>query len=149
MDVVKYPADEVAELYRRRWGIETRIGSLKTTLEMNVLRGKSASAIRREVASILLGHNLVWTLMHEAALAAQTLVEDISFAGAIKTALTFSATMRYAPPQALPALRDQMLRHIASQTNHHPFDRVEPRLIKRDPVRFAYLREPRWKARLK
>ena len=78
--------------------------------------------------------------MHEAALAAQTLVEDISFAGAIKTALTFSATMRYAPPQALPALRDQMLRHIASQTNHHPFDRVEPRLIKRDPVRFAYLR---------
>jgi hypothetical protein len=42
-----------------------------------------------------------------------------------------------------------MLIQIARQTNHHPFDRVEPRLIKRETARFAYLREPRWKARLK
>jgi hypothetical protein len=149
MDPVTYPAQEVAELYRTRWGIETRIGSLKTTLEMNVLRGKSVNAVRREVASIILGHNLVWMLMHESAAATQTPVQDISFAGAVKTVLAFSEAIRHADTDQTRTLYAQMLHHIARQINHHPFCRVEPRLIKRETARFAYLREPRWKARQK
>ena len=45
--------------------------------------------------------------------------------------------------------RDEQSPDRAAQRNHHPFDRVEPRLIKREIARFAFLREPRWKARLK
>lgn len=149
MDPLDYPREELIELYRARWPIETRIGSLKTTLEMNVLRGKSPNAVRREVAAIILGHNLVWTLMHEAAAATDTPVTDISFARAVKTALAFSAHLRQAGPKNRPALYQRMLLHIAAQTNHHPFDRVEPRLIKRDTAGYPHLREPRWKARLK
>jgi hypothetical protein len=149
MDPVKYPAGEVAELHRTRWGIETRIGTLKTTLEMNVLRGKSVNAVRREVASTVLGHNLVWMLMHEAAAATQTPLPDISFAGAVKTAMAFSMALRLSDQSQRPRLRNQMLRHIARQTNHHPFGRVEPRLIKRDTYRYPYLKESRWKARKK
>jgi len=149
LDPVKYPRTQVAALYRTRWEIEPRIGSLKTTLEMNVLRGKSPAAVRREVASILLGHNLVWMLMHEAAVTTQTPVQDISFAGAVKTVLAFSGPLRDCPRSAREPLYQQMLCHMARQTNHHPFDRVEPRLIKREVARYAYLREPRWKARLK
>jgi len=40
-----------------------------------------------------------------------------------------------------------MLRYIARQTNHHPPGRVEPRRIKRDPVRYDTLRIPRDEAR--
>ena len=149
MDSVKHPRQEVAQLYRSRWGIETRIGSLKTTLEMNVLRSKSPQAVRREVAAIVLGHNLVWRRIHEAAQRTGTPSNDISFAGAVKVVLAFSAAMLHATFTARRQLRDKMLLHIARQTNHHPFDRVEPRLIKRELVRFAYLRGPRWKARLK
>ena len=148
-DPVKYPRAQVAQLYRTRWGIETRIGALKTTLEMNVLRSKSVGAVRREVASILLGHNLVWMLVHEAAETTDTLPEDISFAGAVKTVLAFSSELRHSQGTDRERVYRQMILCIASQTNHHPFDRVEPRLIKRETARFAYLREPRWKSRLK
>jgi hypothetical protein len=149
LDGVEYPAAEVAQEYRRRWGIEGRIGSLKTTLEMNVLRSKSPPVVRREVASIVLGHNLVWMLMHEAAERTDTPVEDISFAGAVKTVLAFSGSLRQAGRTARAGFYRKMLFHIARQRNHHPFDRIEPRLLKREVARYAYLREPRWKARLK
>lgn len=149
MDPKKYPRAQVARLYRTRWDIEPRIGSLKTTLQMNVLRGKSPGAVRREVAAIILGHNLVWMLIHESAQATLTPARDISFAGAVKTVVAFSPSLRHATPTAWCKVYQQMLRHIARQTNHNPFDRVEPRLIKREVARFAYLREPRWKARLK
>ncbi|HUX00708.1 MAG TPA: IS4 family transposase [Phycisphaerae bacterium] len=149
MDPKKYPRAQIAHLYRTRWGIEGRIGELKTTLQMNVLRGKNPAAVRREVASIILGHNLVWMLIHQSADATLTPAVDISFAGAAKTVVAFSSALRYASPAERPKVYTQMLRHIARQRNHHPFDRVEPRLIKREVARYAYLREPRWKARLK
>jgi hypothetical protein len=149
MDPTRYPKAQIARLYRTRWGIEGRIGELKTTLQMNVLRGKSPAAVRREAASIILGHNLVWTLIHQATEATQTPARDISFAGAVKTVVAFSPALRHATPTDRAKVYAQMLMHIARQTNHHPFDRVEPRLIKREVARFAYLREPRRKARFK
>jgi hypothetical protein len=149
MNPVKYPAGEVAELYRTRWQIEPRIGSLKTTLEMNVLRSKTPQAARREVAAIILGHNLVWMLIHESAAATDTPVETISFAGAVKVTLAFSSAILHAPRHVRRRLHQKMLRQIARQTNHHPPGRVEPRRIKRNPVRYPFLQEPRWKARLK
>jgi hypothetical protein len=149
MDSVKYPRGEVAELYRERWQIEPRIGSLKTTLEMNVLRSKSPQAARREVAAIILGHNLVWMLMHESAATTDTPVEDISFAGAVKVTLAFSSSILHASRRVRRQLHHKMLLQIVRQTNHHPFGRAEPRRLRRNPVRYPFLQEPRWKARLK
>lgn len=147
MDPQKYPRKVAVKFYRRRWGIEPRIGSIKTTLQADVLRSKSPGAIRREVAATILGHNLVWLLMHEAAEAANVSAADISFAGAVKTILAFSQALRWATDDR-PETHRQMLRHIARQTNHHPFDRVEPRLVKRDPRRYGFLKIPRRQARL-
>jgi hypothetical protein len=149
MDPERYPAAELAQLYRSRWDIEPRLGSLKTTLEMDVLRGKSPGAVRREVAAIILGHNLVWTLMHEAAETHDASVADISFAGAVKTVLAFSPALQQAGPQHRRELRQRLLCYIAHQTNHHPFGRVEPRRLKRCTAHYPFLHEPRWKARLK
>lgn len=150
LDTVEYPRQQIIQEYRVRWGVETRIGSLKTTLEMNVLRGKSPNAVRREVASIVLGHNLVWRRIHEAAAVTQTPAQDISFAGAVKAVLAFSAAILLAPaPASAEHLEAKLLQHIARHTNHHPFGRVEPRRVKRHTVRYPYLQEPRWKARLK
>lgn len=149
MDPVAWPADELAHLYRMRWPIESRIGSLKTTLEMNILRSKGPQAACREVAAILLGHNLAWTLIHESAQAAQTPAQAISFAGAVKVILAFSPALLHAPRHERPLVHHKMLLQIARQTNHHPPNRTEPRRIRRNPVRFPFLQEPRWKARLK
>ena len=149
MDRAKYPRHKVVAGYRWRWDIEGRIGSLKTTLEMSVLRSKKLETARREVASIVLGHNLVWTLIHEAAERSGTPAGDISFAGAVKVAVAFSQTLPLAPASQRAALREKMLELIARQVNHHPFGRVEPRKVKRDKRRYPYLKEPRAVARKK
>ena len=149
MDPVLYPRRQVVAGYRWRWDIEPRIGSLKTTLEMNVLRSKKPGAVRREVASIILGHNLVWMLIHEASESNDVPAQDISFACAVKTTMAFSKTLPLVPASQRPALREKMLRLIAAQVNHHPFGRWEPRKVKRDKCRYPYLQEPRAVARAK
>jgi len=149
MDPKKHPRRQVAEVYRERWEIEPRIGSLKTTLEMNVLRSKTPGGVRREVASIILGHNLVWRLIHEAAEKTETPADRISFAGAVKVVVSFSAELRQAGPEQRGAVREKMIREIARHTNHQRRGRVEPRMVKREPVRYSYLRIPRAEARQK
>ena len=148
-DPNRYRLREIVDLYRRRWEIETRLGEIKTTLQADVLRSKTPGAVRRELAAILLGHNVVWWLIHLAADQTDTPAEDISFAGAAKTILAFSHELAHARGHRRRNLFYAMLRHIARQTNHHPFGRSEPRLVKRDPVRYGILRITRDKARLK
>jgi hypothetical protein len=148
-DVRLYPLKLLAELYRDRWGIETRIGSLKTTLQMNVLRSQTAAHVRSEVAAIVLGHNLVWTLIHQAARETGTPAARISFTGTVQTVLAFSEAIRYAAPAARAAIYRRMLYVIARNVNPDRPGRVEPRLVKRDPVGYCFLMIPRDKARQK
>ena len=149
MDRLLYPRSQIVAAYRSRWAVEGRIGSLKTTLEMSVLRSKKVNTVRREVASIVLGHNVVWMLIHEAAACNGVAPRDISFACAVRTTMAFSKRIPQVPQTQRPALRAKMLRMIASQRNHHPFGRVEPRKVKRDRCRYPYLMEPRNVARAK
>jgi len=146
-DPHRYPRREIVELYRRRWEVETRLGEIKTTLQADVLRSKTPGGVRRELAAILLGHGVVWWLIHLAAEKTDTPSEDIRFATAAKTILAFSHELARARGRQRRALFHDMLRHITRQTNHNPFGRAEPRLVKRDPVRYASLRIPRDKAR--
>lgn len=96
-----------------------------------------------------MAHNLVWTLIHQAAQAAGVPVDRISFAGAIKAVLAFSTALRHAPPANRPAVYGRLLATIAGHRNPLRPGRVEPRLVKRDPVGYCFLTIPRDKARQK
>ena len=148
-DPVAYPRKVLADLYRDRWDIETRIGSLKTTLAMNVLRSHTAAHVESEVAATVLAHNLVWTLIHQASLTNAVPADRISFTGALQAVLAFSAPLRHAAPHDRPAVYHGLLAAIAGYLNPSRPGRVEPRLVKRDPVRYEFLTEPRDKARQK
>jgi len=148
-DVHLYPLKRLGKLYRGRWGIETRIGSLKTSLQMSVLRSQTAAHVRSEVAAIILAHNLVWTLIHQAVRQTGTPAARISFTGTVQTVLAFSGALRYAPPATRAATYRRMLHAIARNVNPDRPGRVEPRLVKRDPVRYCFLTIPRDKARQK
>ena len=149
LDPKEYPRGEIVVLYRRRWEIETRIGSLKTTLRMAVLRSRTESNARKEVAAIVLAHNLTWTVIHQATRQEKVAASRISFAGTIKYVLAFSTLLRFAPAGHRVAIYSKMLRAIARQTNPHRPGRVEPRLVKRDRRRYGFLKEPRHVAREK
>ncbi|MCK4624250.1 MAG: IS4 family transposase [Phycisphaerae bacterium] len=147
LDHIGYPCSSIVDLYRSRWGIETRIGSLKTTLDMNVVPSKTAKGVRYDVAATILAHNLVWTLIHQAADKTGAPAGRISFAGTIKTMLAYSGPLRNAAPLRREHLYDQMLRNIARNRNRDRPGRIEPRLIKRQKKRYGFLKVSRKEAR--
>jgi len=131
LDAHRHPRENIADLYRKRWGIETRIGELKTTLRMNVLRGKGVRAVRYEVAASILAYNLLRTLIRHAARQNQAPPDRISFAAAIKTILAYSLPLRLSGPAQRPRIYARMLRDIARCRVPIRPGRVEPRRIKR------------------
>lgn len=149
LDPERYPRRDLIALYRRRWGIETRIGSLKTTLKLNVLRSKTPDNVRSEVAATILAHNLVWTLIHQAVAGTRIPADRISFIGAARTIVAFSRRLLETSGLQHVGVYARMLHFILHQTNPNRPNRVEPRLVKREPVRYAYLRIPRDEARQK
>ena len=149
LDPQRYSRSSVLKLYRQRWEIETRIGSLKTTLQMNVLQSKKVKNVYYEVAATVLAHNLVWTVIHRAAQQTQTQADRISFLGAVRTILAFSFQLQTTNLYERHRAYTAMLHHIACQTNSYRPNRIEPRLIKRQTRKFGFLKIPRAKARLR
>ena len=67
LDAKMYRAKEVGDLFRQRWHAELDLRSLKTDMKMEMLRTKSPEMVRKEVATHLLGYNLIRGIMAEAA----------------------------------------------------------------------------------
>jgi hypothetical protein len=66
LDTTIYSTLEVLKLYGERWNVELNLKHLKTTLEMEVLRCKTPSMIRKEIYVYLLAYNLLRSLMWSA-----------------------------------------------------------------------------------
>lgn len=49
-------------LYGQRWNVELDLKHLKTTLGMDILRGKTPEMVRKEIYAYLLAYNLLRTL---------------------------------------------------------------------------------------
>jgi putative transposase len=143
----KYPCSSVVKLYRQRWEIESRIGSLKTTLQMKVLQSKKTKNVYYEVAATVLAHNLVWTVIHQASQQTGIAARRISFLGAVRTILAFSIRLQTEDIYERHRVYAAMLHHIARQKNPYRPNRVEPRLVKRQTRSYGFLKIPRGKAR--
>jgi len=84
LDAERYPRTELAELYRRRWQIETNFAHLKTTMKMDVLRSQSVPGVLKELTIFALVYNLVRLVMVQAARAIGVPVERLSFVDALR-----------------------------------------------------------------
>ncbi len=58
---------ELLTLYLARWQVELDLRSIKTVMQMDVLRCKSPEMVRKEIAVHLLAYNLVRAVMPQAA----------------------------------------------------------------------------------
>ena len=147
LDHRKYSCSSIIRLYHQRWEIETRIGSIKTTLQMKVLQSKKTKNVYYEIAATVLAHNLVWTVIHQASRQTGMPAERISFLGAARTILAFSIRLQTEDICERHKIYAAMLCHIASQTNRYRPNRIEPRLVKRQTRSYGFLKVPRGKAR--
>lgn len=87
MDPRKAPAIQLANLYGRRWTIETVLGELKTRLRgaRVVLRSRVPDLTRQDFYGLLLAHFGVRALMHDAALQEKIDATNLSFVHALRT----------------------------------------------------------------
>jgi len=128
LDPLRYPAEEIALLYRDRWTVELRLRDIKITLQMDVLRGKSPDIVRKEIYMHLLVYNLIRALMWQAAREHNRPLHRLSFAGAVQH---LNAVAPYlwllAGTQRAKLLCQLLLAWIAYDTLPNRPHRIEPR----------------------
>jgi hypothetical protein len=124
--------------------IELRFRDLKTTLGMDVLRGRTADVVEKEIYMHLLAYNLIRGLMVQAAARHGCPLHRLSFAGAVDrlNALAPYLWLYEGTPRARD-LYDLLLRWIARDPVPHRPNRLEPRAVKRRPKEYDRLNRPR------
>ncbi|GAF96903.1 unnamed protein product, partial [marine sediment metagenome] len=134
LDPAAYPAQRIAALYRDRWLIELRFRDIKTTMGMEVLRGKSADVVRKEIAMHLLAYNLIRGLMWQAADRHGRPLHRMSFAGTMERLRAMQPYLQlYCGTDRAAALHELLLRWIAADAVPSRPNRTEPRAVKRRP----------------
>jgi len=141
LDAEKYPPEEIALLYRRRWQAELHLRSLKIVLQMDQLRCKTPERVRNEFWMHLLGYNLIRGVMAAAALQSGKSPWEISFKGTLQTLSQFLPILlsRISSEAWCEALLAAAATHIVG---NRP-DRIEPRRVKRRRKHYQYLCKPR------
>ncbi|MEM9368276.1 MAG: transposase [Planctomycetota bacterium] len=150
LDPAEYSKDDVAGLYRARWNQELDFRSIKTTMQMDVLRCKTPELVRKEVWTHLLDYNLVRTVMAQAAERHDLHPRSIGFEGAMQTLEMFQALIAYAGKNRhqRKALSEDLLSAIAGHRVANRPDRIEPQKKKRRRMPYDLLMKPRSEAKL-
>lgn len=142
LDATVYATEELAQLYRQRWQAELHLRSLKTHMQMEHLRCKTPSRVRKEFYTHLLAYNLVRSVMLQSAAAAGVAPHQLSFKGAMQSINTFLGALIGAP-QAFAQLYSTLIWMTGTHRVADRPDRIEPRLVKRRPKQYKHLKEPR------
>ncbi len=146
LDPAQTTKEDLAPLYRARWNNELDLRSIKSTMQMEVLRGKTPELVRKDFWTHVLAYNLIRTIIAQAASKHNKEPRSISFKGAIQTLEAFQ------PVIAIQGQRNRLIRTnlyqqlldvIATHQVADRPDRFEPRLRKRRPKHYAFLRKPR------
>ena len=141
-DGATYPADELGGLFRQRWHAELDLRTLKTQMQMEMLRTKSPAMVRKEVAVHLLAYNLIRGIMAEAARVGEVSPRRLSFTGALHTVRSFEESHLYDPTR-IEADLPRLLELIGQKRVGDRPDRYEPRAVKRRPKPYPRLKMPR------
>lgn len=145
LDEEAYTAEDLMELYLRRWAVELSFRDIKTTLGMDILGGHSPAIVQRQITMHLIGYNLLRTLMLEASIRHKVPVHRLSFKGSLDTVRHWSEIIdkvREKPRLRQQAI-EQMLFIIASDQLLERPRRSEPRAVKRRPKGYQLLNRPR------
>jgi Transposase DDE domain len=146
LDAEAFTKTDLAQLYRARWNAELDLRSLKQTMRMEILRCKTPELVRKEIWTHLLGYNLIRTIMAQAASKHGLSPRSLSFKGAIQTLEAFQPMIAIQGDDD-PLFRIRIYQKLLDAVALHRVadrpDRFEPRLRKRRPKHYGFLRKPR------
>jgi hypothetical protein len=134
--------DDLSQLYARRWNVELDLRNLKTTTGMDVLRCQTPEMNDKQLWAHLLAYNVIRLLMAQAASTAGKDPRELSFKHTVQLWTEWVT-------RGLSAAHDngRLFMLIAQTTVGHRPGRIEPRMRKRRPKPYPWLKTPRTHAR--
>ena len=144
LDERQVSKDDLSELYARRWNVELDLRNLKTTTGMDVLNCQTPQMNEKQLWVHLLAYNVIRLLMAQAA----------SNAGVDPRGLSFKHTVQLWTEwvsRGLSATKDdgRLFTLIAQCRVGNRPGRIEPRMRKRRPKPYPWLKITRAQARRK
>jgi hypothetical protein len=147
LDPAETSKEDLACLYRARWNNELDLRSVKSTMQMDVLRCKTPDLVHKEVWTHILAYNLIRTIMAQAAMKHGIEPRTISFKGALQTLKAFQPLVDFLSHRGATyrsTLYQQLLDAVVIHRVADRPDRFEPRKKKRRPLKFDQMMKPRW-----
>lgn len=149
LDARLYPAEELAELYFKRWDVELFFRDIKTTLGLDILRCQTPEMIRKEILMYFIAYNCVRRLMCEAAEKAEIAVRVVSFKGSVQAIRNWEPHLNQA--KISKAERFKLISDLHDAMTNSPIrqrpGRSEPRCLKRRPKNYQLMTSPRHEMR--
>jgi hypothetical protein len=149
LDAGQYPAEELAELYFKRWDVELFFRDIKSTMGMDILRCKTPEMIRKEIMMYFIAYNCVRRLMYEAAEEADLEVRVVSFKGSLQALRNWEPHFNQAKISMTERFR--LTSDLYDAMTNTPIrqrpGRSEPRCRKRRPKNYELLTSPRHEMR--
>jgi DDE family transposase len=131
LDPRRFPAQEIARAYLRRWRLEMCLDDLKITLHLRHLKCLSPRMANKELLAGLVAHNLVRCLMAQSARDYDLPLDRISFKGSLDGWRQFSHALAQCWSGAKrKQLWDLLLQTLAADLVLERPGRLEPRAIK-------------------
>ncbi len=143
LDPKAHPASELLRLYGLRWEVELDLKHLKSTLGMDVLRGKTPAMVRKEIYAHLLAYNLLRIVMWEAGTIYKVAPLRLSLQGTRHHLNNFIPQLASASTQKQDRLYQTLLKTIVHKLVPERKGRCEPRVRKRRPKSYPLMRKPR------
>ena len=128
---------QIGDLFERRWDGEVDIRSIKSTMQMDILRCKTPDMVHKEIWTHLLAYNLLRTVMAVAADENDTEPRKVSFKGAKQALTAFAPKIEAARPEDRAPLIDALLTTIAYHRVGNRPGRWEPRAQTKTEARRA------------
>jgi len=135
---------ELNELYGQRWHVELDLRNIKTTLGMDVLSCQTPRMNEKEVWVHLLAYNLTRLLMAQAAVSADVNPRQLSFKHTVQMWMEWIARGLSTEPKRHNSALFRLIAQI--RVGNRP-GRIEPRMKKRRPKSYPWLKVSRAQAR--
>jgi hypothetical protein len=136
------PQEEISNLYWKRWNCELDLRSIKSSMHMDILRGKTPEMVQKEIYAHLLAYNLIRGTMTESAKRTGLIPRQLSVKGCMQAVESFTPAMM--ATSAGDVLYDALLTTVSAHRVGNRPGRLEPRVKKRrDPWAKSKMKKPR------
>lgn len=146
-DPQQFSRQALAELYRQRWQAELDLRSIKTVMQMDVLRCKTAEMVRKEIWMHLLAYNLLRSMLCATAAEHDLRVRTISFKASLQLLNAFYHSLVTSCREELEMLCTFVLGALREHRVGDRPNRYEPRKRKRPPKPYPEMKLSRHEER--